>query len=56
MTHIDEHFVDFNVDHRVVPARVEVPDDAARRELEIVVPPPPSWHAPPPQPQLDPKR
>jgi hypothetical protein len=49
-----DHLVDFDVDHRVVPARVEVPDDAAGRELELVVPPPPSWSAPPPAlPRLD---
>jgi hypothetical protein len=55
VTRIDEHLVDFDVDHQVVPARVEVPDDDPRH-LELVVPPPPSWHAPTPLPQLDTER
>lgn len=44
--------VSFDVDHRVVPARVEVPDDRAEPP-QLTTPPPPSWHAPPAQPLLD---
>lgn len=44
--------VQHDVDHRIIPARVEVPDDLTPPP-ELVVPPPPSWHAPAPQPQLD---
>lgn len=51
MTRVDFTF-SHDVDHRVEPARVEPPTDDAP-ELELVVLPPPSWHAPPPLPRLD---